>query len=297
MKIDLLLKNGQVVFPYEGILRCDIGVEKGEIVGIYADRNEPEAKRVIDVKEKFVLPGMIDSHTHIGMGSNIENEYESESRSAAIGGITTLMSYTNCADSYHDHYQNEKKVGEERSIIDFSLHFGLMNEKHLKEIPKYIEEFGVSSFKFFMNFRGEEGKYMGVEGIDDGFMFDCFAALAKYPLSCAVIHAENIEVGWKLRDKLIAAGRDDLMAWNESKPDFIETEAIQRAIFYGEVTNCQIYIAHVTTKDGLEVVRNHKKKNGRVYCETCPHYLTFNTRSRLGSLGKTNPPLREQSDL
>lgn len=297
MKVDLLLKNGQVVFPYEGVVKANIGVAKGKVVGIYSDFEYPEATKVVDIKGKFVLPGMIDSHTHIGMGSTIEKEYESESMSAAIGGVTTMMSYTNCADSYQDHYRKERKIGEEKSMIDFSLHFGFMSEKHIHEIPRYIEEFGVSSFKFFMNFRGEEGKYMGVEGIDDGFMYECFVALSQYPLSCAVIHAENIEVGWRLRDKLIASGRDDLKAWDDSKPRFIEAEAIQRAIFYGEIANCQIYIAHVTTKEGLDVVRQHKKKNGRIFCETCTHYLTLTTRSELGSMGKTNPPLREQSDI
>lgn len=109
MKFDLLLKNGQVVMPYEGVIRADIGVKNGKVVGIFAKVKESKSERVIDVGEKFVLPGMIDSHTHIGMGSNIENEYESESTSAAIGGITTMISYTNCPDSYEDHYQNEKK--------------------------------------------------------------------------------------------------------------------------------------------------------------------------------------------
>ena len=73
-----------------------------------------------------------------------------------------------------------------------------------------------------MNFRGEEGQYMGVEGIDDGTMFDCFMALSRYPSACVVVHAENIEISWHLRERLIAQGRDDLLAWNESKPYFIE---------------------------------------------------------------------------
>jgi len=297
MNIDLLLRNGQVVFPYGGTIKADIGVSKGKIVGIYENTKELKADKVIDVGGKSVLPGMIDSHTHIGLGSNIENEYESESQSAAVGGVTTMMSYTNCRDSYDDHYRTEKKVGEEKSIIDFALHFGFMNNIHLKEIHHYIEELGVSSFKFFMNFRGEEGKYLGVEGIDDGYMFDLFVALSHYPESCAAVHAENIEVGWRLRDRLIAEGRDDLMAWTESKPHFIEVEAIQRALFYAEVAKCSVYIPHVTTKDGLKVMRDYKQRNKAVYCETCPHYLMFHVESGLGSLGKVNPPLRDKSDV
>jgi dihydropyrimidinase len=297
MDLDLLVKNGRVVFPYGGITRADIGVKGGEVVGMYADASEVKAGNVIDVCGKFILPGMIDSHTHMGLGSSIENEYESESRSAAVGGITTMMSYTNCTNSYGDHFKNEKKAGEERSIVDFALHFSLMNDIHLKEIPRYIEEFGVSSFKFFMNFRGEEGIYFGVEGIDDGYMFDCFSALSHYHGSCAVVHAENIEIVWRLRDRLIAEGRNDLLAWTESRPHFIEVEAIQRALFYGEITNCSVYIAHVTTRDGLHVIRDYKRRKGKVYCETCPHYLMFHAESGLGSLGKVNPPLKDHNDV
>jgi len=296
MNIDLLLRNGQVVFPYGGTIKADIGVSKGKIVGIYENTKELKADKVIDVGGKSVLPGMIDSHTHIGLGSNIENEYESESQSAAVGGVTTMMSYTNCRDSYDDHYRTEKKVGEEKSIIDFALHFGFMNNIHLKEIHHYIEELGVSSFKFFMNFRGEEGKYLGVEGIDDGYMFDLFVALSHYPESCAVVHAENIEVAWRLSGRLRAEGRDDLLAWTESKPHFIEAEAIQRALFYGEIANCSVYIAHVSTRDGLQVIRDYKQRGKKAYCETCPHYLMFHAGSGLGSLGKVNPPLRSSED-
>jgi dihydropyrimidinase len=297
MNLDLLIKNGRVVFPYEGTIKADIGVKEGRIVAICADGKESRAEKVIDVHGKFLLPGMIDSHTHMGLGSTIENEYESESKSAAIGGVTTMMSFTNCKTSYGDHFKTEKRIGEQKSIIDFALHFGFMNDIHLQEIPKYIEEFGVTSFKFFMNFRGEEGKYMGVEGIDDGYMFDLFVALSRYPESCAAVHAENIEVAWRLRERLIAQGRDDLMAWTESKPGFVEVEAIQRALFYAGIANCSVYIPHVTTREGLNVIRDYKRRKRKVYCETCTHYLMFHAESGLGTIGKVNPPLRDQSDV
>lgn len=299
MEIDLLVKNGQVVIPFSGIVKADVAVKGGKIVGINSNRGQEEvkAKTIIDVNGRLVLPGWIDSHTHLGFGSNIESEYESESRSAAVGGVTTMMNYTNCSGSYSDHFAKEKRVGEQKSVIDFGLHFGLMNDIHLKELPKYIEEFGVCSFKFFMNFRGEEGKYLGVEGIDDGFMFDFFTALANYPGSCIVVHAENIEIGWRLRDRLIAQGRTDLRAWTESKPYFIEVEAVQRALFYAEVANCEIYIPHVTTKDSLEAVRGYKERNKKIHCETCTSYLVLDADTSLGNFAKSNPPLREQSDV
>ncbi|MCK5551533.1 MAG: hypothetical protein KAJ09_00215, partial [Deltaproteobacteria bacterium] len=64
MNLDLLVKNGRVVFPYDGITRADIGVKGDKVVGMYADTGELKAENVIDVGGKFVLPGMIDSHTH-----------------------------------------------------------------------------------------------------------------------------------------------------------------------------------------------------------------------------------------
>jgi dihydropyrimidinase len=150
-----------------------------------------------------------------------------------------------------------------------------------------------------MNFRGEEGKHLGViDGIDDGFMFDCFLALGKYNHAPACIHAENIEIGWVLRRKLQEAGRTDLQAWEENKPDYTESEAIRRALYLGEISNCPIYIVHVSSKKGLDEIREFRESRyKKVYAETCTHYLMFTSDSGLGVMGKVSPPLRYKDDL
>jgi dihydropyrimidinase len=295
MDIDMLVSNGKVVIPKVGVRDLNIGISGGKIVGLF-ERNFPiKGKTHIDVNGKFVLPGVIESHTHIG-----ENEYLTETKSAAAGGVTTLLNYVrDIKGDYSDFFERLKEVSQKQAFIDFSPHFGLITQKHLSNLSKYISEFGISSFKFFMNYRGEEGKHVGViDGIDDGFMFDCFLALGKYNHAPACIHAENIEIGWYLRKKLQEAGRTDLAAWEENKPDYTEAEAIRRALYLGEISNCPIYIVHVSSKKGLDEIREFREtRYKRIYAETCTHYLTLRSDSGIGVIGKTSPPLRYKEDV
>jgi dihydropyrimidinase len=295
MKIDKLVSNGKVVIPKVGVRDLNIAIANGKIVGLLEPNVPMKANVVVDVKGNYVLPGVIEPHTHIG-----ESDYLTETKSAAVGGVTTVLNYVRDVNGdYGEFFKRVKEVCQKQAVVDFSTHFGLITPTHLNALDKCITEFGVSSFKFFMNYRGEEGKHVGViDGIDDGFMFDCFLALGKYNHAPACVHAENIEIGWVLRKKLQEAGRTDLLAWEENKPDYIEAEAIRRALYLGEISNCPIYIVHVSSKKGLNEIKEYRERHyKKVYAETCTHYLTLTSDSELGVVGKTSPPLRYREDV
>ena len=296
MKLDKKIINGHLVLPKEGIIRADVLISNGKIVGICSDLDQVEASESIDIKGNYVFPGIIDCHTHYGIGSP-DNDFFTESRSAALGGVTTILTFYQSTKSYLDMFASEKAKGEKLSHVDFSFHFCLMKDRHIEEIDACIEELGISSFKFFMNFRGDEGKYFGVEGIDDGFIFEGLKAIGRNKNAKAVIHAENIEIGWRLRKKLKEEGRDGLAAWTASKPSFLEVESIQRICYFGKVTNCPIYIAHVTAKESCEQLQRLREDFSEIFAETCTHYLTHTKDSSVGNIGKVNPPLRSQKDL
>lgn len=296
MVIDKKVINGQLVMPGEGVVSADVFISNGKILGICSSVDNLEAPEVIDVKGKYVFPGIIDCHTHYGIGSP-ENDFFTESRSAALGGVTTVLTFYQNTKSYLEVFEFEKSKGEALSHVDFSFHFCLMKEQHLGEVKDYVEKLGVSSFKFFMNFRGDEGKYFGVEGIDDGFLYEGLEAVGRHKHAKAVIHAENIEIAWRFRKKLKEEGRDGLAVWTASKPNFLEVESIQRVCYFGEVANCPIYIAHVTTKESCEQLQRLKKGPSEIFAETCTHYLTHTKDSSVGNIGKVNPPLRCEEDL
>ena len=295
MKVDMVVSGGKVVIPRIGIKEQNIAVSEGKIVGLFDPSLRLEADLFVDAKGKYVLPGVIEPHTHIG-----DKDYLTETRSAAIGGVTTVLNHVRDvnSDDYDELYGKIKGMCEKQAYVDFSVHFGLITQTHLNNLDKYVNKFGVTSFKFFMNYRGEEGKHVGViDGIDDGFMFDCFLALGKYRNTPACVHAENIEIGWYLRTKLQKAGRSDLLAWEENKPDFTEAEAIRRALYLGEISNCPIYIVHLSSKKGLDEIREYQNRYEKIYVETCPHYLTLTSDSKIGVMGKTSPPLRYKEDV
>jgi len=148
-----------------------------------------------------------------------------------------------------------------------------------------------------MSFRGEEGSYIGLPPIDDGLMYELFDNLSRRSGTVVCVHTENIEVVWSIRERLQDQGRDDLQAWHEARPAFVEAEAATRAMMFARETGAAAYIVHTSTEETLNEVRAFRSRGGKVFVETCPHYLTHTYESKVGTFGKQNPPLRSPSDL
>jgi dihydroorotase-like cyclic amidohydrolase len=112
------------------------------------------------------------------------------------------------------------------------------------------------------------------------------------------VHTENIEIVWRLRDELMQSGRDDLKAWNDSRPPSTEAEAIYRAAYFANEFSCPLYIVHVSSDAAMREIELDRQRfrDLTLYAETCPHYLTHSYESPIGSVGKVNPPLRAPSD-
>jgi dihydropyrimidinase len=112
----------------------------------------------------------------------------------------------------------------------------------------------------------------------------------------AMVHAENMSIIHNLKARYIEAGRDDLEAWTDARPDLAEEEATRRAIWYCQETGSRLYIVHMTIGRGVQWVRDAQARGIEVIAETCPHYLVLTKRDhdKVGSLGKVNPPLRDE---
>jgi len=291
---DVLVRHGRVLLEGRGLVACDLLVRDGKIAGFFGTGDYVRATRVIDASDLVVFPGVIDAHVHFGLG--FPDDYASESRAAARGGITTVLNYVSDARSYLERFPEERTRVEQESIVDVGLHVILMNAAHLSEVSDYVGRLGVPSFKYFMNFKGQEGAYMGVEGTDTGFFFELCEAVARHPEAVLAVHTENIEIVWRLARRLQGEGRDGLSAWAESRPDFVESIDMATALILAEQTRCRMYIPHVSSALALQMYRDHRARGGRGYIETCPHYLTHTKDSDVGGLAKVNPPVRTQRD-
>ncbi len=249
MPIETLIHGAEVVLPHGGGLqKLDLAIEEGRVSAHLApgDSSVSKARNTIDAEGKVVLPGIIDPHTHLGFGDP-KTDYSTETAAAALHGVTTLLNYLMTKEPYGEEYKSNRELGDSQSHIDYGFHAIISTREQIGELEKYITEFGLSSFKFFMSFRGEEGAYIGLTPIDDGIMFELFEVLGRHPHTVPCIHAENIEVVWPLRDRLQKSGRDDLKAWHESRPPFTEAEAAVRAMLFARETGNVAYIVHTSS--------------------------------------------------
>ncbi len=284
------------MLPYAGgARRIDLVINDGRIAGHLAPGMDVEANEVIDSTGRVVLPGVIDPHTHLNLGDP-PTSFLTETRAAALHGITTIMNFLMSNDPYAEEYRQYREWGDTQSHVDYGLHAVISTREQMAELDTYINDFGISSFKFFMSFRGEEGAYIGLPPIDDGLMYEVLEKLGQRPGTVLCVHTENIEVVWSIRKRLEESGRDDLKAWHESRPPFTEAEAATRAMLFGRETGSTPYIVHTSTAETLAAARSFRRDGGNVYIETCPHYLSHTYESPVGTYGKQNPPLRSPED-
>lgn len=295
---DLRVSGGDVFLEGHGLSQVDLLIRDGRIAAI-VDRNEPgKATETVDVTGKLVLPGAIDPHVHLGKDIRVPrdpDDGERETASAAAGGVTTMLVYLMSSSSYVGELESARAAMDLNSHTDYGFHFVLGTPEHLEEFKEYMD-LGVSSFKFFMNFRGDEGKYLGMPGNDDSFMYDILRKSAEHG---AMInpHPENIELVRMFRDQHHDASVTPLAAWNAARPPFVEAEAAQRVAYLASVTGASVYCVHTSSREAVEAIARQQASYPNIFIETCTQYLTLDTDSEAGVYAKVNPPVRPREDV
>ena len=301
MACDLVIHGGKVVTP-EQTVTADIAVDKGKILKIGKAEDMPKAKREIDASGKFILPGVIDPHAHLGYMDTLE-QVETETRAAACGGVTCLGVYILALkDGLLSQFDRFRQTWENKSFVDGFWHLMVIDDLTTSEIEKCPGEVGLTSFKFNMGYKGPHADLLGITATDDG-TYKGFRMISKLgPPALAACHTENIDIHLLLRDELIAQGRNDYKVWNESRPPFVEAECMRRAIYLAKTANCPLYIPHITIAEGVDIIEEARAEGINVVGETCPQYLTHNNEEPAQVLvdhpacACVNPPLRSKAD-
>ncbi|MBN9076471.1 MAG: dihydroorotase family protein [Rhizobiales bacterium] len=300
----MLIANGDVLLPGGPLQKLDVVVTDGRISGLLAPETNRAAMEVVDASGLLVMPGVVDVHLHLGHGADIsrprvKEDAASETGAAAAGGVTTMIPYFFATEPFENGLFDEvRKITEAGARIDFGYHLVISTEEQLAAVPYYLETYGVSSFKIFMNNRYGEGARLGLPDIDDGFMYRLCETVAQAG-GVVCPHPENIEIALALRKRLAEAdpeGRGGLELWNASRPPLVEADAIQRAALISRAVGGQLYIVHTSSAEALDAAIRMRDGGVDISIETCPHYLTHSFSWNRGSMGKVNPPLRAPSD-
>jgi len=273
-------------------------VDEGRVQAILAPGDHPSADEHLDAGGRFVIPGLIDAHVHLGLSQPFADACCNESRAAVTGGVTAMMHYLLSPDSFQTVYAEHARAVETKSLIDIGFHGMVQNDIQVAEIPKTVRDLRITSYKFHMAMKGPEAAY-GIKGVDDGLMFEGMQQVARQPGVLALAHTENIDVILRFRDRWIERWRKDpdSAVWSDSRPAFTEEEAIMRAGWLARHAGAPLGVVHNSVGSGPALLAQAKVSYPHLYMETCPQYLALTSDMKLGNKGKVNPPLRAARDV
>jgi dihydropyrimidinase len=274
MKYDTVIKGGNVVTP-AGAFVGDVGI-RGEKIAALAVDLEPGDAHVIDARGHHVIPGVLDVHVHLELpfcGTVSADDYRCGTRAGARGGVTTVIDFAipPANGSLSEAADIWMKNAEGKSLIDYTFHICITRWNDHKDQIKGMVERGFTTFKEFMIYESEGWQS------DDRALFGTLEKMKEYG-TMLLVHAESSRV----LDELIARYHTpELMKQygarlhRMTRPNFIEAEAISRAVQWSEATGGQLYIVHMSTGEGADIIRAAQARNVPVIAETCVQYLVL----------------------
>ena len=290
MPVDVVIKNGTLVLP-SGLWEGSLIIDEGKIIGIMKS-SEPKADRVVDAAGRFILPGMVDMHVHLRDPGNPEREnFESGTRAAAAGGVTTVMDMPNTipATVTVKAFEEKKAIVGKKSLVDFGLVAGAgeVPEEELRGLANA----GAVAFKSFMIARFKE------LAADDWQLRKNFEIIADEGLPC-LIHAENQVIVDRGVAEAKRLGRVDPLAHCEFRPSMAEAEAASRALMFAEEAGMHLHVCHITAGSVVDILEEAQIRGVDATGETSTNYLLMNeeTMKARGPYAKVDPPLRTEAD-
>lgn len=258
-----------------------------------------EVDEIIDASGKFIFPGGIDPHVHMALASpagNSSDDFASGTKAALAGGTTTIIDFVtpNRGESLITAFE-KRMLEAEKSKCDFAFHISPVEwtTKTAEEINYCRKNFGISSFKTYM-------AYKSTVGINDDVLQKVMHAVADID-GIVTVHCELGDEIEKLRNEFINQGKTAPVYHPLSRPNAMESQAVQKVIELSKRTGCKVYIVHVSAAESVELIRKAKSEGVRIFAETCPHYLLLDDSCYNGTFDKTakfvlSPPLRKKKD-
>jgi len=297
VQFDCVIRGGHIGTAVDEF-DADIAITDGVIVAI--GRNLAAGTTEIDATDRLVLPGGVDTHAHIeqlsAAGIVNADTFESATTSAAFGGTTTVV----CFAAQHrgmnlmtvvDDYMALARKG---AVIDYSFHLIISDptDVTLKEhVPALVGK-GHSTLKVFMTY--------DLLNVGDEKLLDILLA-ARQNKALVCVHAENHGMISWMGKRLLEKGLTAPKFHAASHPRASEAEAFNRLITFAEFIDQPIMIFHVSTAEGVGVIRNARGRGVKVFGETCPQYLLMTAEDldkpgMEGAKWMCSPPQRAEAD-
>lgn len=267
------------------------------IARVTPGRPEPSATegyRVIDVGESFVLPGAIDAHVHCY--SALEEGMAVATRSAAAGGVTTIVEMPFDADgpiNTVERLEYKKGLVDSEAVTDVAVLGTLAPDGGWRQAAA-LAEGGVVGFKLSL-YHTDSFRF---PRIDDAELMSAFGAIAETGLTVCV-HAENNEIVQELSARAQLEDPLDPLTHVRTRPPVSETLGALTAMEIAHAQGTRLHLCHMSVPRAIDLARWFRDNGTDVTAETCTHYLTFTAEDMTtqGARLKINPPLRERADV
>lgn len=296
---ELLIRGGTVVTSTHSRI-ADVRIRDGRIAEI--SEHLTTTGRVIDATGHLVMPGGIDTHTHLDhpigrLGIKTADDFHTGTVAAAFGGVTTILDFSLQAKGESLRSARDRRLGEiePNAVIDYGFHTIVtdVNDAVLAEVPELVES-GFPSFKVYMTY--------GDKKVDDERLIPLLEATAAHG-GLVYLHCENDCAVTHLIEQHLARGDKGPAFHATSRPPLVEAEATNRAIMHAELAGAPICIAHVTSAGAAGHVAEARARGVPVAAETCPQYLVLDESVYDPGAGcevakfVCSPPMRERSHV
>jgi dihydroorotase (multifunctional complex type) len=290
VKHALLIRGGRVVSSV-AIRQADVRIRDGAVIEV-AQNLRPDGERLIDATGLYLLPGVIDAHSHQWEpGFASRPDFRDDTTSAAVGGITTIIDHPLTRPEVLDAagLRDKAELGERTSLVDFALHAGVT--PGLLDAMDGLWAAGATGFKFFTCESGSALKPF-TDPSDQRSVLERVQTLG----AIALVHAEDQATLDENREQLrtgSAIGRGAFWEWRSPETELAAVDAV---LALAHETGARTYIVHASLPESVAAVAAARRRGVQAYAETCPHYLALSTEEILANdqWVTSAPPVRDR---
>ena len=281
----------------------DDQVKRDNFAKQLSEINYPSGSKIYDGEFRLIIPGGIDSHVHFDTpGFEDRDDFEHGSTAAAFGGVTTVIDMP-CTSlppvTNKNNFKFKLNTLKNRSLVDYAFYGGVCgndfnNNLNIENQIKDLSNKGVAAFKTYLISGMNTFKDLTEEQI---------LQTAKWIMKTdkpMAVHAEDKKMIIERRSASKNAGRNNWQAYCAARDDNAEATAIKLLVEIAEKSGCRIHVVHLSSKSGLDLVREAQSKGLKITSETCPHYLFFTQEDfnnpKISAYLKTAPPVKNEVD-
>lgn len=289
---ETLITNGRMVTA-EGELQADLLIKDEKIAAIGS--NLASDGRRVDAHGMYVMPGGVDPHTHFDLpmfDTVSSDDHYSGHKAAAFGGTTTVMDFVPQEPEGLLHSIEIWRAKAAKAAIDYSFHMNIthFDDQVADEIPALLDQ-GIGTLKVFT-------AYNGRLRLNDADIYSVMRIASKLGM-LVMVHAENGDVIEQEVARALEAGHTEPIWHARSRPAWGAVEAVLRACALAAQAGAKLYVVHMNTAGGVDMLAYARDRGAQVMGETCPQYLFF-SESDLerpdGSKWICSPPVRTKED-